>query len=63
MPGKVNPTQCESLTQVCLHIFWEQYCHFNSWQSGPFPVERFNPMMAFNFLQSVKLMTDAAISF
>ncbi len=63
MPGKVNPTQCESLTQVCLHIFGNNAAISIAGSHGHFQLNVFNPMMAFNFLQSVKLMTDAAISF
>ena len=63
MPGKVNPTQCESLTQVCLHIFGNNTAISIAGSQGHFQLNVFNPMMAFNFLQSVKLMTDAAISF
>tara|TARA_B100000927_G_scaffold172739_1_gene139254 strand:- start:10357 stop:11736 length:1380 start_codon:yes stop_codon:yes gene_type:complete len=63
MPGKVNPTQCESLTQVCLHVFGNNTAISMAGSQGHFQLNVFNPMMAFNFLQSVKLMTDAAISF
>ena len=63
MPGKVNPTQCESLTQVCLHIFGNNTAISIAGSQGHFQLNVFNPMMAFNFLQSVKLMTDATISF
>ena len=63
MPGKVNPTQCESLSQVCLHIFGNNTAISIAGSQGHFQLNVFNPMMAFNFLQSVKLMTDAAISF
>ncbi len=63
MPGKVNPTQCESLTQVCLHIFGNNTAISIAGSQGHFQLNVFNPMMAFNFLQSVKLMTDAAVSF
>ena len=63
MPGKVNPTQCESLTQVCLHVFGNNTAISMAGSQGHFQLNVFNPMMAFNFLQSVKLMTDATISF
>ncbi|GIR68561.1 MAG: hypothetical protein CM15mP73_3820 [Hyphomicrobiales bacterium] len=63
MPGKgFKPTQCESLTQVCLHIFGNNTAISIAGSQGHL-LNVFNPMMAFNFLQSVKLMTDAAISF
>jgi len=63
MPGKVNPTQCESLTQVCLHVFGNNAAISMAGSQGHFQLNVFNPMMAFNFLQSVKLMTDAIVSF
>ena len=63
MPGKVNPTQCESLTQVCLHIFGNNTAISMAGSQGHFQLNVFNPMMAFNFLQSVKLMTGAVTSF
>ena len=63
MPGKVNPTQCESLTQVSLHVFGNNAAISMAGSQGHFQLNVFNPMMAFNFLQSVKLMTDAVVSF
>ena len=63
MPGKVNPTQCESMTQVCLHVFGNNAAISTAGSQGHFQLNVFNPMMAFNFLQSVKLMTDAVVSF
>ena len=63
MPGKVNPTQCESMTQVCLHVFGNNAAISMAGSQGHFQLNVFNPMVAFNFLQSVKLMTDAVVSF
>ncbi|ATQ42313.1 class II fumarate hydratase [Caulobacter mirabilis] len=63
MPGKVNPTQCEALTQVCAQIFGNQATITFAGASGHFELNVFNPVMAYNFLQSVRLMADAAISF
>ncbi|MDG2187367.1 MAG: class II fumarate hydratase [Hyphomicrobiales bacterium] len=63
MPGKVNPTQCESLTQVCIHIFGNNTAISMAGSQGHFQLNVFNPMMAYNFLQSVQLMSDAVISF
>ncbi|MGB7205763.1 MAG: lyase family protein, partial [Anderseniella sp.] len=63
MPGKVNPTQCEALTQVCAQIFGNHAALTFSGASGHFELNVFNPVMAYNFLQSVRLMSDAAISF
>ncbi|MBX3430326.1 MAG: class II fumarate hydratase [Hyphomonadaceae bacterium] len=63
MPGKVNPTQCEALTQVCAQIFGNQTAITFAGASGHFELNVFNPVMAYNFLQSVRLMADAAVSF
>ncbi|MFN3913105.1 class II fumarate hydratase [Hyphomonas sp.] len=63
MPGKVNPTQCEALTQVCAHIHGNNAAIAFAGSQGHFELNVFNPMMAYNFLQSVKLLADAAVSF
>jgi fumarate hydratase class II len=63
MPGKVNPTQCEAMTQVCAHIMGNNAAIGFAGSQGHFELNVFNPMMAYNFLQSVRLLADAAISF
>ena len=63
MPGKVNPTQCEALTQVCVQIFGNNAALTFAGSQGHFELNVFNPVMAYNFLQSVRLMSDAALSF
>ena len=63
MPGKVNPTQCEALTQVCVQVFGNHAAVTFAGSQGHFELNVFNPVMAYNFLQSVRLMADAAISF
>jgi len=63
MPGKVNPTQCEALTQVCVQIFGNHATLTFAGSQGHFELNVFNPVMAYNFLQSVRLMADAAASF
>jgi fumarate hydratase, class II len=63
MPGKVNPTQCEAMTQVCAHIFGNNAALTFAGSQGHFELNVFNPMMAYNFLQSVQLLGDAAVSF
>ena len=63
MPGKVNPTQCEALTQVCVQIFGNHAALTFADSQGHFELNVFNPVMAYNFLQSVRLMADAAASF
>ncbi|MDZ4113106.1 MAG: class II fumarate hydratase [Brevundimonas sp.] len=63
MPGKVNPTQCEALTQVCVQVFGNHAAVTFAGSQGHFELNVFNPVMAYNFLQSVRLMADAAVSF
>jgi fumarate hydratase class II len=63
MPGKVNPTQCEAMTQVCVQIFGNNTALTIADSQGHFELNVYNPVMAYNFLQSVRLMADAAMSF
>lgn len=63
MPGKVNPTQCEAMTQVCVHIHGNNAALSFAGSQGHFELNVFNPMMSYNFLQSVRLLADAAVSF
>jgi fumarate hydratase class II len=63
MPGKVNPTQAEALTMVCAHIMGNQTAMTVAGSQGHFELNVYNPVMAYNFLQSVRLMADAAVSF
>jgi fumarate hydratase class II len=63
MPGKINPTQCEALTQVCVQIFGNNAALTFAGSQGHFELNVYNPVMAYNFLQSVRLMADAAVSF
>jgi len=63
MPGKVNPTQCEALTMVCTQVFGNQATVTFAGASGQFELNVFNPVMSYNFLQSTRLLADAAVSF
>ena len=63
MPGKVNPTQCEALTQVCTRVFGNNATITFAGSQGHFELNVYNPAMAYSFLQSVKLLADAARSF
>ena len=63
MPGKVNPTQCEALTMVCSQVFGNHATLTFAGASGHFELNVFNPVMAYNFLQSCRLLADAAVSF
>jgi fumarate hydratase class II len=63
MPGKVNPTQCEALTMVCVQVFGNEATITFAGASGHFELNVYNPVMAYNFLQSTRLLADAATSF
>jgi fumarate hydratase class II len=63
MPGKVNPTQCEALTMVCTRVFGNEATMTFAGASGHFELNVFNPVMAYSFLQTVRLLADAAVSF
>jgi fumarate hydratase class II len=63
MPGKVNPTQCEAVTQVCARIFGNNATITFADSQGHFELNVYNPVMAYSFLQSVRLMADVARSF
>ncbi|MGA0595913.1 class II fumarate hydratase [Enterovirga sp. CN4-39] len=63
MPGKVNPTQCEALTMVCAQVFGNHASLTFAGSQGHFELNVFNPVMAYNFLQSVTLLADASVSF
>ena len=63
LPGKVNPTQCEALTMVCTQVFGNHATLTFAGASGHFELNVFNPVMAYNFLQSCRLLADAAVSF
>jgi fumarate hydratase class II len=63
MPGKVNPTQCEALTMVCAQVFGNHATLTFAGSQGHFELNVFNPVMAYDFLQSVQLLSDAAMSF
>ncbi|MEM5471413.1 class II fumarate hydratase [Hoeflea sp. AS60] len=63
MPGKVNPTQCEAMTQVCVQVFGNNAALTFAGSQGHFELNVYNPVMAYNFLQSVQLLADASVSF
>ena len=63
MPGKVNPTQCEALTMVCVQVMGNHTAMTFAGASGHFELNVFNPVMAYNYWQSARLLGDAAISF
>jgi len=63
MPGKVNPTQCEAVTMVCCQIFGNNAAITAAGSQGHFELNVFKPVLAYDMLQSIRLMADAARSF
>jgi fumarate hydratase class II len=63
MPGKINPTQCESMTMVCAQIFGNDSAIGFAGSQGQFQLNTFKPMIAFNFLFSARIFADACNSF
>jgi len=63
MPGKVNPTQCEALTMLCCQVMGNDVAINMGGASGNFELNVFRPMIAHNFLQSVRLLADGMSSF
>ncbi|MDG1075152.1 MAG: class II fumarate hydratase [Planktotalea sp.] len=63
MPGKVNPTQAEALTQVAAHVMGNDAAIKFAGSQGHFELNVYNPMMSYNLLQSMQLLGDATASF
>ncbi|EWY37509.1 fumarate hydratase [Skermanella stibiiresistens SB22] len=63
MPGKVNPTQSEAMTMVCAHVMGNHTAITFAGANGHFELNVFKPVIIYNFLQSVRLLADAARSF
>ena len=63
MPGKVNPTQCEALTMLCCQVMGNDVTIGIAGAAGNFELNVFKPVIAHNFLQSVRLLTDGMLSF
>ena len=63
MPGKVNPTQCEAVTMVAVQVMGNDAAIGIAASQGNFELNVFMPVIAYNFLQSVRLLSDAVISF
>ncbi|NDW52509.1 class II fumarate hydratase [Aliiroseovarius sp. PrR006] len=63
MPGKVNPTQAEALTQVAAHVMGNNAAMTFAGSQGHFELNVYNPMMSYNLLQSIQLLGDATDSF
>ena len=63
MPGKVNPTQCEALTMVCTQVMGNDVSITFAGASGNFELNVYRPVIAYNILESIKLLADASQSF
>jgi len=63
MPGKVNPTQCEALTMVCTQVMGNHTTMTVAGSQGHFELNVYKPVMAYNMLQSIQLLSDSARTF
>ncbi len=63
MPGKVNPTQCESLTMIAVQVMGNDAAIGFAGSQGNFELNVFKPVIVFNFLNSVRLLAEGAVSF
>lgn len=63
MPGKVNPTQCEAMTMVCAQVMGNDVTVSVGGAQGHYELNVFKPVMAYNVLQSARLIGDACVSF
>jgi len=63
MPGKVNPTQCEALTMVCAQVIGNDVATSIGGMNGHFELNVYKPLMAYNILNSSRLIADACSSF
>ena len=63
MPGKVNPTQCEAMTMVCTQVMGNDVTISIAGASGNFELNVYRPVIAYNIIQSIRLLTDACDSF
>ena len=63
MPGKVNPTQCEAMTMVCVQVIGNHTAITIAGSQGQLELNVFKPVIIYNLLQSIRLMADASSSF
>ncbi|WLF83420.1 class II fumarate hydratase [Moraxella sp. ZY210820] len=63
MPGKVNPTQCEAMTMVCCQVIGNDTTIAMAGASGNFELNVYMPVIGYNLLQSIRLLTDSINSF
>ncbi|MEO0878916.1 MAG: class II fumarate hydratase [Pseudomonadota bacterium] len=62
MPGKVNPTQCEAMTMVCAQVMGNHTTVTFAGSQGHFELNVFKPVMAYNVIQTIRLLSDASVS-
>jgi fumarate hydratase class II len=63
MPGKINPTQCEALTMVCVQVFGNDHAVAFAGSQGNFQLNAYKPIMLFNLVESAQLLAEACRSF
>jgi len=63
MPGKVNPTQCEAMTMVCSQVMGNDTTITIAGASGNFELNVYRPVLAYNIIQSIRILSDATSSF
>ena len=63
MPGKVNPTQCEAVTMVAVQVMGNDSAISFAASQGNFELNVFMPVIAYNFIQSVRLLSESIVSF
>ncbi|MCC2595603.1 class II fumarate hydratase [Pusillimonas sp. MFBS29] len=63
MPGKVNPTQCEAMTMVCVQVFGNDAATAFAGSQGNFQLNVYKPVMVHNVLESIALLADACLAF
>jgi fumarate hydratase class II len=63
MPGKVNPTQCEALSMICIQVMGNDVAIMMAGASGNFELNVYKPLIIHNFLQSIRLLSDGCNSF
>lgn len=63
MPGKVNPTQCEAMTMVCTQVMGNNTTISMAGSQGHFELNVFKPVIIYNLLQSIRLLSDMCVSF
>jgi fumarate hydratase class II len=63
MPGKVNPTQCEAMTMVCVQVFGNDAATAFAGTQGNFQLNVYKPVMVHNVLESIELLSDACLAF